>query len=453
MYWKGKRSFVALVMLFLAFCLTLSACGGNEAGNTVTNQPSGSTNQEKDTKQQGKVKITYAHWQDSETSKIVKAKAEEFHKLNPDIEVETISIPSNFNDKMKALAAAGELYDVFDFGGADFYNFAKKGYLAEVSDIYNSQMLNKSDFKETILSFNEVEGKTYAVPQTHNTMVIYYNADMFKQLGLETPQELMDKDQWTWDTFLNAAKTISASKDGKKYGFVFDPGWWGGYFGWISSNGGAPFDPQGQPSFNSPQAKEAEQFLYNGVKTGAFTVSQLLPKGVGLEQLFKTKAVGMFYSGRWSLQMLKDFKDFKYDIVPIPKSPAGNYGATIPWANTVISAKTKHLEAAKKWAAYFASNESMKDFVGYQGLPAAKSLDHLITDVGIPQHAQLYVDVTKYAVSDGTYPIILANPEVSTVFSKKMQDIFVGAKEGRTDVDRDTKALDTELKQIIAKSK
>jgi multiple sugar transport system substrate-binding protein len=281
-------------------------------------------------------------------------------------------------------------------------------------------------------------------------MVIYYNKDLFEKLNLQTPQELMDKNEWTWDNFEKAAKAISQS-EGNRYGFVFDPGWWGGFLGWISSNNGAPFDKDGNPTLSSPATKEALQFLHKGINEGSFTVAQMLPKGVGTEQLFMSGTVGMFYSGRWSLQSMKDFKDFEFDIVPIPMSPAGSYGATIPWASLVVNSKSKHLEAAKLWAAYFASDDSMKDFVGYQGLPSSNTLDHLITDVGIPKHAQTYIDVIEYAVADGDYPILLANPEVSTVMTKGIQDLLVGAKEGRTNVDTDLKSLDEEISGIIKK--
>lgn len=453
---KNFKIISIVVILMFAFSVLAVGCGSSQtaaANNSSTVGQASSETATADKAPAQKVKISYSHWQDNETSKIIKQKALDFTAKNPNIEVDTIAIPSsNYMDKMKALAASGELYDTFDCGDDTFVNFAKKGYLAEVSNVYTSGLLDKSIFKDTILKYNEVNGKTYAVPQTHNTMVVYYNADLFKKAGLPTPQELMDKDRWTWDNFLTSAKKLSAMQEsGKKYyGFVFDPGWWGGYFGWMASNGGAPFDANGNPTFSSKETKQAIQFLYDGVKDGTFTLAQMLPKGVGLEQLFKTGTVGMFYSGRWSLQMLKDFKDFEFDIVPIPKSPAGKYGATVPWANICISAKSKNIDAAEKWIAFFAGDGSMKDFVGYQGLPASKNLDHLITDVGIPKHAQTYVDVIQYAVANATYPVMLESPEAATELSKKMQDIFVGAKEGRTNVDKDTAQLDESLKKILA---
>ncbi|MFD0619712.1 ABC transporter substrate-binding protein [Paenibacillus sp. GCM10027629] len=55
---------------------------------------------------------------------------------------------------------------------------------------------------------------------------IYYNRGLIKKEGLEDPQELMEKGQWNWESFLNIAKTVTKDTNGDgqldQYGVALD---------------------------------------------------------------------------------------------------------------------------------------------------------------------------------------------------------------------------------------
>ena len=94
---------------------------------------------------------------------------------------------------------------------------------------------------------------------------VIYNKDIFNQEGIQDPQDLMDQDNWNWDTFLEAARL--ATKDLNGDGVVDQFGMTGSYDRFINnlifSNGGRLTYLENDKSYVSitdPKVIKAVQF-------------------------------------------------------------------------------------------------------------------------------------------------------------------------------------------------
>src|SRR5699024_12297398 len=91
---------------------------------------------------------------------------------------------------------------------------------------------------------------------------IFYNKTMFEQAGLEDPYELQQKGEWTWETFLDAARALTT---GGQYGLSAEPFNIGSWL--ILSNDAQFLDTEtGEIKLDDPHTMEDWEFmsdLYN----------------------------------------------------------------------------------------------------------------------------------------------------------------------------------------------
>lgn len=90
-------------------------------------------------------------------------------------------------------------------------NLGIRGALADLSQFDDfeeviSRFQNGTDLEKGAVAPYTYNGKTYALPDTQNFMLMFYRTDILEDLGLI--QELGDPNEWTWDDFLYSATII-----------------------------------------------------------------------------------------------------------------------------------------------------------------------------------------------------------------------------------------------------
>lgn len=185
----GKKIWTAGLLSLMI--LATAACG-----SSTTNTEGGSTSAagSADAAASGeKTKITFYSYnlamagQKDGTQKLI----DEFEAANPDIDVEGIPVgPYDINAKVQADIAAGSPPDVAQlvFDGLDFVanNFGAK----PLEDIVPADELAQTfeGFSPNGLKLGQLNGKTYGLPFTFSTPVLFYNAKLFEEAGLDPQQ-------------------------------------------------------------------------------------------------------------------------------------------------------------------------------------------------------------------------------------------------------------------------
>jgi multiple sugar transport system substrate-binding protein len=170
------------------------------------------------------------------------------------------------------------------------------------------------------------EGQQIAMPWINGAPLIYYNVDMFEEVGIGRPS-----DDWTWDDFLDVAKELTRDTDGDgeidQWGYMQSTRWDEHFAQWIFANGGEIVtEDRSHTPLDTPEASGAIEFLYDlrfthNVWPQAEQMEAMQALGIG--SLFNGGKVAMTYGGTGGIGSFnRDIADFTYDILHFPKSPA-----------------------------------------------------------------------------------------------------------------------------------
>ncbi|MGG3840686.1 extracellular solute-binding protein [Paenibacillus thiaminolyticus] len=124
---------------------------------------------------------------------------------NPDIKLDQeIQSHDNYETKIKTLAAANELPDVFLMKSSMVTTFVENGLVRPVDDLLDKDPDWKNGFVDGALDTYQVDGQTYGIQFSGGpTHVIYYNKDLVAKAGFsEFPK--------TWDDFLKLIDNLKA---------------------------------------------------------------------------------------------------------------------------------------------------------------------------------------------------------------------------------------------------
>ena len=117
----------------------------------------------------------------------------QFNERYPDIKIEE-DRSNLFWQKLPAVVAAGTPPDTANLRRqAEFPALVGKGTVRALDPyLAKSKVVNKADFYDRTVAMNSTDGKLYALPNTLNLYVLYYNKNLFQERGLKFPD-------LTWD--------------------------------------------------------------------------------------------------------------------------------------------------------------------------------------------------------------------------------------------------------------
>lgn len=189
---------------------------------------------------------------------------EEFNKSNPNIKVEIEYVAYDaLHDKITtAMASTPPAYDVFLVDDIWYAEFAKAGYILDVTDRITQDM--RSKIFAAAWDITTVNGKVYGMPWLLDEKYFYYNEELLNQAGFTAPPQ-------TWEELVEQAKVI------KEKGIVeFPIVWsWGQYEAaicdWVTllyGNGGRLVDENGQPVFNDEIGVKTLTWMLQTIEEG-----------------------------------------------------------------------------------------------------------------------------------------------------------------------------------------
>lgn len=343
---------LVLVMMLLA---SIVGCGG------TSNTDKNSSNQATEAKEPITLRIAY--WGGPGEKKAMEDTCKLFSKKFPNITVDTMHIPSDFQTKMQTMLASGTEPDL-SYGNIMSYSWAKAGKLVniyELFDKYPDPNFTKEDFFD--FAWYEWEpGKCMGAYIANGLETIMYNPKLFKDAGIDVPPLTADT-AWTWDQFVDVAKRLTIDTNGKnateadfdptkikQYGVRFDHGWWMPILTMVRSNGGDIITPDGKGfGYTKPEAIEAIQKMADIINKDhvcpSITASGKMPN---VATSLQTGQVAMVYDGSWCMADLSLVPDFKFGVGVLPKMKELKY--IIGSGLSVIFKSTKHLQ--ESWELY-----------------------------------------------------------------------------------------------------
>ncbi len=245
--------------------------------------------------------------------------------------------------------------------------FIESGLLAPLDEAMKEY--NPSDFSTGAMALWQKQGKTYAVPFSTSPFFVLYNKDLFEKASLQTPEQLVAADAWTWDSFRNAAKAI---KDATGiYGYQTVDG--GGYDARILHNllpivrsfDGDAWTNDGTVLINSPESVEAIKLFHDMV----YVDGSVVPPGNQADFFAGDAAMTVGQVSRVS--KLKD-ASFSWGMAPMPAGPEGDV-PVLGQAAIGANIKSKQAALASELVAYMTNQSCVARMAGIWP-PARKSV-------------------------------------------------------------------------------
>ncbi|WP_314001373.1 extracellular solute-binding protein [uncultured Paenibacillus sp.] len=379
---NNKRSVFAIALAAFMLMALLAGCGGNGGNNgsnagagtnaAGNNAPAGEdkageTASTDETKlSDGNITILY------HTSK---EQYEENKKGNPNAydavwetipqfeaayggKVTVIAVP--WGDQKPTLISMVNAGDQVDVAQANDQNFPVYPLKKIVQPIDPYIDLSDSFWNSAVTKTFTFGGKSYAAGTSAAPIVIYYNKTLFANNGVKTPSEYYAEGNWTWDSFREVAKELTADTDGDGKNDQFGFGWWdAGYPLYVASNGKTimSFNDDGTitTNYESENVKEAMQFAQDALLKDKFIDAE--KEGDYFIGEFKNGKLAM--TAEYGMAGFNVFKsDYEIDFVPVPTGPKGTPdagpGGLSGWA---IPTASKNPEGAAAFIKMVSENE------------------------------------------------------------------------------------------------
>jgi multiple sugar transport system substrate-binding protein len=398
---KKIGKLLACMVILTILIASFAGCGSAPAssGGTTAEVQKGDEPKKDEPTQVKKdeiVTIKWSTWGNPGELSRFKEFTEDFNQKNSNIKAELVPIPNDgYEQKVLTSLAAGTAPDIFYSGDGSIQKFVRDNRLLELTNMMvESSTMKPDSIYENLYGAAKQGDKIYGVTVDCNPMVIYYNINMLKDLGIKNPQEYYDEGKWNWDAFTEIARK---SRGAGKHGFILN-NWWGPVSLFSNSDIIGYFGEDGKTiTIDSPEKVEGIRFMSSLIKEKAVTYQGALPKGQGDDAMFMSGQVAMATAGRWWVPMFKKITAFQWDIISYPSNLDGKEPVVgIPTAYLVINKDTKNAQAAFTFLEQFCNKDGqifrLKD--GGNAVPSYKDpeSDKVVEEGNVPPHAKFLLD-------------------------------------------------------------
>jgi len=420
------RLFVLVVIL----SLILAACGAG-AGPAASK----------------KADLTMMMWGDPAELTVWNKIVEDFHTANPNLTVKVdVSDWESYWTKLKTLLSSGTPPDVFAMDAPLYLDYQSRGVLLNLQPYLdkNPDML-KGVYPQTLEAYKTPSGM-FGLPRDFQTIVLFYNKDMFDAAGVAYPTA-----DWTYDDLRKAAKQLTKiGSDGKvtQFGYAldlwdFEPG----MSEMIWAYGGDLINADHTKTLvGEPKARQAFQILHDMM----FTDKSIPDTNTSAEyggDPFLAGVAAMTAFGHWVVPGYAEAK-FKWGVAPMPKGPAGQ-ATSVNSAGFVIAKDSKSPDAAFEFLKYVLSEPAQKRLaeLGF-ACPVLKSVaeSDAFLKQSTPIDHKIFLDSLAFAHMK---PVFKGYDEWSSAIGDGMAPIWTGEAELDPTLDAAVKAAD----EVLAKNK
>jgi raffinose/stachyose/melibiose transport system substrate-binding protein len=343
-----------------------------------------------------------------------------FEAENPDIRVNFNPIlQTEYNTVLSAALQGGSGPDIIHlraYGGLE--QFAQPGFLLPLDG--RIPQLDAIDPGILRGATSIADNRVYGVPFASQTLVIYYNQRIYRELGLQIPE--------TWDEFLANLEAISnacitplanAAGEGWKLEIlsgVIAPNFYGGneFFNQIMS---------GQTTFNDPRYVEAIERLLD--------LRPYMPEGfmgvnyVDMQTGFLTESAAHFVGGSWEAAFFNSQNpSLDFGVFPGPVAQRGDtrYVSSFVDGSFGASATTDHPDEVVRFLTFLMSQESGQFFAEelrlQSDVPGVSVDDPFLNQLLVfNENATPYITLVGFRYEQ---------PTGSTLLQSALQEMFAG---------------------------
>ncbi|QPC85225.1 extracellular solute-binding protein [Phototrophicus methaneseepsis] len=349
-----------------------------------------------------------------------------FEEAFPNIKVEFLHTPDDYNTKLQTMLAGGDYPDVIYIGNGDVLPYVARGQFEPLDAYIERDSFDTSDIFAANLALYNVDGVQYGFPMDAPSQQLFYNVTRFEEAGVERPPSDWEDETWTWDSFLEKAIALT-DKSQNKWGFQVKNDFRSNWI-WITSNGGSFFNEDGTACvINEPEAVEALQFLADLIHVHEVAPPLDVASEMGSATLFESGITAMETWWPAMGRMRESIGDkFVWDVAPHPAGKAGKSTAG-GGSGQVISAFSPNKDAAWEFVKFMATTEAAEKWTEIMGIvPPLQSVaesDVYLQPGQPPEHISVFTEGAPYLHPD---PRNAAFTQASQVMITELDRLWIG---------------------------
>lgn len=345
--------------------------------------------------------LRFATWNTSpESIAINQAIATKFEEANPGVKVQIELYGDGFDDKLTAAMGAGNPPDLMYMWNYPAYHQS----LMPLDEMIarDAAELDLADIPAGLMNGGLIDGRIYGMPVGFTTHVIFYNRDLFAAAGVAEPQP-----GWSWADLRAAASKLRKpdqqifgfAVDAKPDPFDFEQFFWSNGTQYISNDGKTL-----EGYMNSAEAAEVLDMFGDMIETGEAVALNIGDQTSGSD-LFKAGKLAMLEGAMWNKGGI-DESGVNYGVAVLPAFGDKPVKSTINASGISIARDTADPELAWAFVKFFSTPEAVA--MRTNDLPIRTSVAE---NSGMSADPRLAPFFQMLAVSDGTVPAFLKNPE------------------------------------------
>lgn len=334
-----KRRYLGAAMAAVAMCGMLTGCGGSkDSGETAAPQTTGqAAEQSKDAADtavpdEAKDRIQVSFWEGLKGSHLenIEKIVADYNNSQDKVWV-TVSYQGDYNEtaaQAQTALAAGNQPNLCQLEVSRIKPFFNTGKVLDMKPFMEKDGFDTGMFYEGLMSFSYDEsGAVASLPFNRSAYVMYYNKDMFREVGLDP-----EAPPATWEELRECAEKLSV--EGKRWGFSIPAD---GMFleSLVFQCGGTSLNEDGTDiGFNNEAGIEAIDFLKGMMMDGLMKT----PAGEDYTSFdscrndFVSGNVGIIYSSSGDINYLTESSEFDLGVAVLPANKekgVGSGGANI----------------------------------------------------------------------------------------------------------------------------
>jgi len=428
-----------LFPILLTAALLLSGCG---QASPATAPPQGG-------QPAAPVELTFMLWGAPEELTVWNAIVDDFQAQNPNIKVNVeVSDWTAYWEKLKTMLAAGNPPDLFAMDAPYYLDYQTRGVLKNLQPYLdaNPDML-QGVYPQTLEAYQTADGY-FGLPRDFQTIVLFYNKDMFDAAGLAYPTA-----DWTYDDLRQASKDLTLDTNGDgvtdQWGFTADL--WDMELAWSSAiwafGGDILSADHTQTLIGEPAARQAWQVFHDMTFQDKSMPDINTAASYGLD-LFQAGIAAMTPIGHWAVPGY-NAGTFQWDVAPMPQGPAGP-ATSVNSAGFVVAEGSKHPAEAFEFIKFVLSpsGQTRLTELGF-AIPVLESVAAspvFLEQPGSTINQQVFLDSLAFAHMK---PVFKGYDEWSAAVGDGMIPIWTGEADLNTTLDQVVVAAD----EVLAKNK
>ncbi|WP_210479333.1 ABC transporter substrate-binding protein [Naasia sp. SYSU D00948] len=374
--------------------------------------------------QDGRLRYLIEEQEDPEFLSTIEAHIDDFEEENPGITVEVEAMPfDTMRTVLQTQLQAGDAPDVFNWGsGPSFAGaLAEAGLLYDLTDAYEEYDWPIYEFAKERVT---VDGKLIGIPGDLETIGIYYNKQIFEDLGIDEPQNLGDLEAAA-ATILEAGIIPFAVSD--------QEGWQAGHLlsmtlsSKVGSEGIAAL-VEGEESWTSPDVLESLSLWKEWQDAGylpEFPTSISYDSGAAL---YYSGEAAMLPTGSWFIPEVAANTEFESGYIPFPSEDGRGIFTAGLGSGPLVAANTDNAEAALTFVDFMVSEEHGRWAIENLGTIPPYPVDTEGVEA-LPLLKQVIEDTATFASGDadlGTNIDVVASDAFNQAMYDGFQGIFTG---------------------------